>query len=147
MHAARVVIPFLTVSTKGRYGLLLMIDLGTAGPDVPVSLKSIAERKGLSDHYLEQLIAPLRNAGLVKSVRGAYGGYLLARPADQITAGEVLVVLEGPIAVVESGADDGLDLFWARLRKSVEQVFDSTTIADLIDMWGKNDPGSLMFYI
>ena len=124
-----------------------MIDLGTAGPDVPVSLKSIAERKGLSDHYLEQLIAPLRNAGLVKSVRGAYGGYLLARPADQITAGEVLVVLEGPIAVVESGADDGLDLFWARLRKSVEQVFDSTTIADLIDMWGKNDPGSLMFYI
>ncbi len=123
-----------------------MVDLGAATDDHPVSLKSVAERKRLSDHYLEQLIAPLRNAGLVKSVRGAYGGYLLSRPAAQITAGEVLRILEGPVAVVDESGD-GLDLFWERLRTSIEEVMDSTTIADLIEMWGKTDGAALMFYI
>lgn len=123
-----------------------MVDLGVTGQEGPVSLKSVAERKGLSDHYLEQLIAPLRNAGLVKSVRGAYGGYTLARPADQISAGEVLRILEGPITIVDE-TGDGLDAFWGRLRDSVEQVLDSTTVADLIDLWGKQDSGSIMFYI
>ena len=136
----------MKISTKGRYGLLLMVDLGMAMNDHPVSLKSVAERKRLSDHYLEQLIAPLRNAGLVKSVRGAYGGYLLSRPAAQITAGEVLRILEGPVAVVDESGD-GLDLFWEQLRTSIEEVMDSTTIADLIEMWGKTDGSALMFYI
>ncbi len=136
----------MKISTKGRYGLLLMVDLGMAADDHPVSLKSVAERKHLSDHYLEQLIAPLRNAGLVRSVRGAYGGYVLARPAPQITAGEVLRILEGPVSVVDE-SDDGLDLFWERLRTSIEEVMDSTTVADLIDMWGKMDATALMFYI
>ena len=136
----------MKISTKGRYGLVLMVDLGMNERDGPVSLKSVAERKGLSDHYLEQLIAPLRNAGLVKSVRGAYGGYLLSRPADQIATGEVLRVLEGPIAVVDEPGD-GLDLFWERLRGSIEQVLDATTIADLIDMWGAQDRSAPMFYI
>jgi len=136
----------MKISTKGRYGLLLMVDLGMAVNDHPVSLKSVAERKRLSDHYLEQLIAPLRNAGLVRSVRGAYGGYLLSRPAAQITAGEVLRILEGPVAVVDESGD-GLDLFWERLRTSIEEVMDSTTIADLIEMWGKTDGSALMFYI
>ena len=123
-----------------------MVDLGMATDDHPVSLKSVAERKRLSDHYLEQLIAPLRNAGLVRSVRGAYGGYLLSRPAAQITAGEVLRILEGPIAVVDEPGD-GLDLFWERLRTGIEEVMDSTTIADLIEMWGKTHGAALMFYI
>jgi len=137
---------FLKVSTKGRYGLLLMVDLGVSGQEGPVSLKSVAERKGLSDHYLEQLIAPLRNAGLVRSVRGAYGGYTLARPADQISAGEVLRILEGPISLVEDSGD-GLEAFWNELRTSIEQVLDSTSVADLIDMWGKQEHGTIMFYI
>ena len=136
----------MKISTKGRYGLLLMVDLGMAMNDHPVSLKSVAERKRLSDHYLEQLIAPLRNAGLVRSVRGAYGGYLLARPAAQITVGEVLRILEGPVAVVDESGD-GLDLFWERLRTSIEEVMDSTSIADLIEMWGKTTGSALMYYI
>jgi len=136
----------LEISSTGRYGLLLMVDLGTASQEGPVSLKSVAERKGLSDHYLEQLIAPLRNAGLVKSVRGAYGGYTLARPADQISTGEVLRILEGPITIVDD-VGDGLDAFWAKLRTSIEQVLDSTTIADLVDQWGKQDSSAMMFYI
>lgn len=123
-----------------------MVDLGVSGQEGPVSLKSVAQRKGLSDHYLEQLIAPLRNAGLVKSVRGAYGGYVLARPADQISTGEVLRILEGPITIVDD-AGDGLDAFWSRLRASVEQVLDTTSVADLIDLWGKQGHESIMFYI
>lgn len=140
------VVHILKVSTKGRYGLLLLVDLGMSGGDGPVSLKSVAERKGLSEHYLEQLIPPLRNAGIVKSVRGAYGGYLLSRAADHVTVGEVLRTLDGPIAVVDE-AQDGLDLFWAKLQLAVEQVLDGTTIADLIELWGREDFGTTMFYI
>lgn len=136
----------MKISTKGRYGLLLLVDLGMAGNDGPVSLKSAAERKNLSEHYLEQLIPPLRNAGIVKSVRGAYGGYQLARPADHITVGEVLRLLEGPVVVVDEG-EDGLDLFWRKLQESVERVLDGTTVSDLIELWGRRDFGTTMFYI
>ncbi|MFP3471871.1 Rrf2 family transcriptional regulator, partial [Micrococcus sp. SIMBA_144] len=72
----------------------------------PISLKSIARSKDLSEHYLEQLVAPLRNAGLVKSVRGAYGGYILAQEASSITAGDIIRVLEGPISPVEVMDDE-----------------------------------------
>ena len=69
----------MKISTKGRYGLTIMMELAARYGDGPISLKSIAEKNSLSEHYLEQLIAPLRNAGLVKSVRGAYGGYILSK--------------------------------------------------------------------
>ena len=78
-----------------------MMDLAANYGEGPVSLKRIAERHQLSEHYLEQLIAPLRNAGLVKSVRGAYGGYKLSKAPEDITAGEVIRVLEGPIILVD----------------------------------------------
>lgn len=64
----------LKISTKGRYGLTIMIELAKKHGDGPTSLKSIAQTNSLSEHYLEQLVSPLRNAGLVKSIRGAYGG-------------------------------------------------------------------------
>ena len=69
----------LKISTKGRYGLTVMIELARKYGDGPISLKSIAEDKDLSAHYLEQLAAPLRNAGLIRSIRGAYGGYILRK--------------------------------------------------------------------
>ncbi|MDU5946659.1 MAG: Rrf2 family transcriptional regulator, partial [Paenibacillus macerans] len=75
----------MKISTKGRYGLTIMMELAAKFGEGPTSLKSIAEKNQLSEHYLEQLIAPLRNAGLVKSVRGAYGGYILSRDASEIT--------------------------------------------------------------
>lgn len=77
----------LKISTKGRYGLTIMMELAAKFGEGPTSLKSIAEKNQLSEHYLEQLIAPLRNAGLVKSIRGAYGGYILSREPASITAG------------------------------------------------------------
>lgn len=115
----------------------------------PTSLKSIAEKNGLSEHYLEQLIAPLRNAGLVKSIRGAYGGYILSREANAITAGDIIRVLEGPISPVDFTEEDDAakrDL-WLRIRDSIADVLDSTTLYDLINYKEESLADNYMFYI
>jgi Rrf2 family cysteine metabolism transcriptional repressor len=138
------------ISTKGRYGLTIMMELAAKYGEGPISLKTIAERNGLSEHYLEQLIAPLRNAGLVKSVRGAFGGYVLTREPEKITSGDVIRILEGPISPVDFTEEDDpakRDL-WLRIRDSIAQVLDSTTLRDLIQY---RDDGrqtdAYMFYI
>jgi Rrf2 family cysteine metabolism transcriptional repressor len=139
----------LKISTKGRYGLTIMMELAARYGEGPTSLKSIAEKNGLSEHYLEQLIAPLRNAGLVKSVRGAYGGYILSRSPDTITSGDVIRILEGPISPVDFTEEDDpakRDL-WLRIRDSIANVLDSTTLSDLISYEGNDSSEGYMFYI
>lgn len=139
----------MKITTKGRYGLTIMMELASRFGEGPTSLKSIAEKHQLSEHYLEQLVAPLRNAGLVKSVRGAYGGYVLTKPPEQISSGEIIRVLEGPISPVDFTEEDDpakRDL-WIRIRDSIASVLDSTTLSSLISYQdeGKND--NYMFYI
>ncbi|NJJ40950.1 cysteine metabolism transcriptional regulator CymR [Paenibacillus apii] len=139
----------MKISTKGRYGLTIMMELAVRFGEGPTSLKSIAEKNGLSEHYLEQLIAPLRNAGLVKSIRGAYGGYILSREAANITAGDIIRVLEGPISPVDFTEEDDpakRDL-WLRIRDSIADVLDSTTLADLISFKEEAHIDNYMFYI
>lgn len=139
----------MKISTKGRYGLTIMMELAARFGEGPTSLKSIAEKNGLSEHYLEQLIAPLRNAGLVKSIRGAYGGYVLSREASQITAGDIIRVLEGPISPVDFTEEDDpakRDL-WLRIRDSIADVLDSTTLSDLISFKEESHTDNYMFYI
>ncbi|MDO3409028.1 Rrf2 family transcriptional regulator [Saccharibacillus sp. CPCC 101409] len=139
----------MKISTKGRYGLTIMMELAGRYGEGPTSLKSIAEKNSLSEHYLEQLIAPLRNGGLVKSIRGAYGGYILSRDPDTVTAGEIIRVLEGPISVVDFAEEDDpakRDL-WKRIRDSIADVIDSTTLGDLITFRDKGEPDNYMFYI
>ena len=85
----------MKLSTKGRYGLRAMIDLASHEEEGAVSIASISERQNISESYLEQLVRPLRKAGFIESVRGAGGGYVLAKPADSISVGDVLRVLEG----------------------------------------------------
>ena len=85
----------MKVSTKGRYALRLMVDLGVnGGEDKYISLKDISARQNISIKYLEQIVTPLHRAGLVRSVRGAQGGYRLSRKADKYTAGEILRAIE-----------------------------------------------------
>lgn len=96
----------MKISTKGRYGLTIMIELGKLYGEGPVPLRKIAAENELSEAYLEQLVGPLRNSGLVKSVRGAYGGYMLTRHPKEISAGDVIRVLEGPIQPVEGIEDE-----------------------------------------
>ncbi len=126
-----------------------MMELAGKFGEGPISLKSIAERNQLSEHYLEQLIAPLRNAGLVKSIRGAYGGYILSKAPEQITSGDIIRILEGPISPVDFTEEDDpakRDL-WIRIRDSIASVLDSTTLADLISFAGHDEIDNYMFYI
>jgi len=126
-----------------------MMELALKFGEGPTSLKSIAVKNGLSEHYLEQLIAPLRNAGLVKSIRGAYGGYILSREANTITAGDIIRVLEGPISPVDFTEEDDAakrDL-WLRIRDSIADVLDSTTLHDLVNFKEDNHVDNYMFYI
>ncbi len=115
----------------------------------PVSLKTIAEQHNLSDHYLEQLVPPLRNAGLVKSIRGAYGGYKLAKPPEQITAGDIIRILEGPISPVEVMDDEepAKRNLWIKIRDAVKDVLDNTTLEDLITYEDDTEQDAYMFYI
>ncbi len=139
----------MKISTKGRYGLTIMIELAKKHGDGPTSLKTIAQANDLSEHYLEQLIAPLRNAGLVKSIRGAYGGYVLSKIPSEITAGDVIRVLEGPIAPVEGIEDEepAKRELWIRITMRSEDVLDNTTIEDLANHSEDKETEAYMYYI
>ncbi|HHY82284.1 MAG TPA: Rrf2 family transcriptional regulator [Clostridiales bacterium] len=148
----------MKLSTKGRYGVKAMFDLALHGGDTPLSLKTIAERQDISEPYLEQLISTLRKAGLVKSVRGAQGGYLLARSPDQITVGSIIRSLEGSMAPTECVAEDEpvncekadycvTRLIWEKIRKSIDHVIDSITLQDMIDDYKKVSSQDNMYYI
>jgi Rrf2 family cysteine metabolism transcriptional repressor len=135
-------------STKAEYGVRVMVELARRNGDAPVSLSEIAETDGLPLAYLEHLVARLRKAGLVESRRGARGGYLLARPATEITMAEVVEALEGSIAPIEcisEGADGVLvcaresdpghvcptKLLWTRVRGSVVNTLQEMRLSDL----------------
>ncbi|MCK9594897.1 MAG: Rrf2 family transcriptional regulator [Candidatus Omnitrophica bacterium] len=97
----------LKLSTKGRYGVRLMLDLALHFGKGPISLKDISKRQEISEKYLWHLIPPLKNAGLVTATRGAHGGYILAKPASQINLQEIVSLLEGPMRLVECTQDLG----------------------------------------
>ncbi len=110
-----------------------MVALGKKYGEGPLALRQIAADYSLSEAYLEQIISPLRNTGLVRSVRGAYGGYMLSKAPSEITAGDVIRVLEGPIQIVEGieGEAAAQRELWLRIRDAVKNVLDTTTIEDL----------------
>ncbi|MHC0035802.1 cysteine metabolism transcriptional regulator CymR [Pseudoneobacillus sp. C159] len=139
----------MKISTKGRYGLTIMIELAKNHGEGPISLKTIAQTNELSEHYLEQLIAPLRNAGLVKSIRGAYGGYILGDEPSKISAGDIIRVLEGPISPVEGIEDEepAKRELWIRIRDAVKDVLDNTTLEDLASHTDDGNTDAYMFYI
>ncbi len=146
-------------STKAEYGVRLMVELGRrAGEDSPevaepVALAAVAEAELLPLSYLEHLVAKLRQAGLVSSVRGAHGGYRLASPAEEISMLDVVQALEGPITPMEcfqtdregrvlcSHEDDAghscaTKLLWTRVHGGVTKALTSTTLADLVEFAG-----------
>ncbi len=126
-----------------------MMELAKKFGEGPTSLKSIAEKHQLSEHYLEQLVSPLRNQGLVKSIRGAYGGYILSKEPELITCGDVIRVLEGPLSPVDFTEEDDpakRDL-WIRIRDSISEVLNSTTLRHLIEYKDDDMQDDYMFYI
>ncbi|MDI6812067.1 MAG: Rrf2 family transcriptional regulator [Desulfitobacteriaceae bacterium] len=150
----------MKLSTRGRYGLKAMFDLAQHAGEGPISLKSIAERQDISEHYLEQLVSGLRKTGLVKSVRGAQGGYVLGREPSKIRVGDIIRVLEGPIAPVDCVSEEDPECcekadycvtrtIWEKVRNSISEVLDSITLADMIQDAAKkeNERKYYMYYI
>ena len=145
----------MKISTKGRYGLRAMLDLAIHSGS-HVSIAAIAERQDVSANYLEQVFASLRKGGLVKSIKGAQGGYVLADKPANISVGVILRVLEGDLAIV---ADDNAmienqmeyclkNAVWDKMNASINQVADSITLEDLIKQYNQlNGNLSLMAYI
>lgn len=134
----------MKLSTKGRYGLRALIDLARYSEEGPVSITSISDRQGISERYLEQLMSMLKKSGLVKSVRGASGGYVLAKKMEEISVGDVLRALEGSLDPV---ACSGLDpqsgctasescvtkYVWQRINDSINRTVDEMKLDQLVE--------------
>ena len=142
----------MLISTKGRYALRVMIDLAEHRSGEFISLKEIAQRQEISDKYLEQIVTQLSRAGLVRSVRGAGGGYLLTREPEEYTVGEILRVLEGNLAPVScvdqddtcrcNRADRCVTVeVWRDIQAAVSSVVDRLTLADLVRRYHEKCPG------
>ncbi len=147
----------MRVSTKGRYGVRVLLDLALRGRET-VPLKDIARSQQISVLYLEHLVAPLISAGMIKSVRGARGGIRLAKPPEEIRLSEVVELLEGPITPVDC-VDDPKTCprsdfcatrdVWTELKRAIENVLESKTLRDLVEMQKAKRPGAPeeMYYI
>lgn len=133
----------MKVSTRGRYGIRAMAELALHFGEGAMSLKSIAEQQEIPEAYLEQLMGTLRKEGLVKSIRGAQGGYSLSRAPEKISVGDVLRALEGPIAPVDCVSEEDPEncvragscksrKIWLRMRDSLVAAIDNLTLLDLI---------------
>ena len=134
----------MKLSTKGRYGLRALIDLALYSENETVSIASISARQNISESYLEQLIAKLRKAGLVTSVRGAGGGYKLAKPESEISVGDILRALEGSLDAVkcpgleEENSCDGSEFcvtkyVWQKINDSINRTVDEMKLDQLVE--------------
>lgn len=138
----------MKVSTKGRYALRLMIDLAEHDNGSFIPLKEISARQDISIKYLEQIVNQLGRSGLLRSVRGAQGGYRLSRPIQDYTAGEILRVTEGglaPVACLEVGAKEcprseicSTISFWNDFADVINNYVDSITLEDLVNQHKEN---------
>ncbi|MDD7793316.1 RrF2 family transcriptional regulator [Clostridium sp. 'White wine YQ'] len=131
----------MKLSTKGRYGVKAMVDLAINYGSQPVSIKAISQRQNISEYYLEQLFSPLRKAKLIKSIRGAQGGYVLNRDPKDIKVSDIMDVLEGPVEIaecIEGATCDNLDccatrLLWKKIKESLDEVMESVTLQDIVN--------------
>jgi len=143
----------MKLSTRGRYGTRLMVDLSVHFGSGPVLLRDISERQNISEKYLWQLINPLKNAGLVKSTRGAHGGYELAKDPEKVTLREVVCILEGPMCLVDCVDDVNVcDMsniccsrdVWKEVTDKILETLDSITLKDMVDK--HKSKGALLSY-
>ena len=133
----------MKLSVRTRYGMRAVLELALAYGQGPLQVKIIAQRQNISGKYLEQLIAVLKSAGIVRSIRGSHGGYVLARKPNEIGLDEIFIALEGPVAIAEciehtdvcsSCADCVTRRIWMEMHKAVMAVLESKTIQHLIEM-------------
>lgn len=138
----------MKLSTKGKYGVRAVFEIARHYGKGPISIKEITERQGISFSYLEQILHKLGKAGLIESVRGPAGGYLLARKPSDLTIGDIIRALEGPIALshcLEPG--EAADCYqtdacvarmvWAKVGAKIEEALDSISFHDLLQQHQK----------
>ncbi len=142
----------MKISTKGRYGLIALIDICVHSQDEMVTVKSISERQNISERYLEQIFASLRKGGIIKSKKGAQGGYFLTKEPKCFTIGDILCVLEGDLLIIDVEAEENdienflIENLWSCANKQISAFFNSLTLEDLAEGYrnkGKDD----MYYI
>ncbi|MBC8062508.1 MAG: Rrf2 family transcriptional regulator [Clostridiaceae bacterium] len=147
----------MKISTKGRYGLTAMVDIAINAISENVTIKSISERQDISEGYLEQIFSSLRKAGLVKSIKGSQGGYILGNSAINITIGDILRTLEGNLSVLgDEIKDEEVNMLqrciktkiWNQMDTSISSIVDSITLENLvIDYKKMADTSKSMYYI
>ncbi len=134
----------MRLSTKGRYGARFMLDLALHYGQGPVTLKDVAERQGISEKYLWNLIGPLRTAGLMKSFRGSGGGYAITKPPSDINLKDIVSALEGPLCLVDCVDNPSVcersricvtrDV-WHEVTDKLRQTLESITLKDMVERW------------
>ena len=144
----------MKISTKGRYGMRLMLDLALHNNGSYIPLKEVASRQELPEKYMEQIITPLSRAGYLRGVRGAQGGYQLTRSASEYTVGMILRTMEGDLSVVspvDSGQETGdiaahlvVNNVWTRINTAIEQVVDHITLAELVEDYNRHAADNYM---
>src|SRR5580704_18122371 len=124
----------MNISVKGEYALQAIFDLATQPVGVPVKIADIATRQKIPQKFLEMILASLKQGGFVESRRGAEGGYRLARPANQITVGDVLKFVE-EAKHGKRAAGDPFEDIWRRVDEAVAEILEHTTFAELARQW------------
>lgn len=142
------------MSTKCRYGLRALVDLAVFSERGHVALHEIAQRQAISLKYLEQDFSVLRRAGIVKSVKGAQGGYLLAKSPSEIRLSEIVSVLEGDLLLIEVEDPGQTDIrsflterVWTLVNRNVADSLRSIFLSDLVDDFKQHQSGVGMYYI
>jgi Rrf2 family protein len=138
----------MKISTKGRYGLRILLDVALHQERGPVALSEIARRQSISRKYLWQVINPLKTAGFLRAIRGTHGGYILARLPGAITVRDMVAALEGPIALVACVTDPGLCArganctargVWAEIEAAVNTAMSGITLSDIVQRHKANE--------
>jgi Rrf2 family protein len=145
----------MKISTKGIYGLKAVIDLAVNSAKESITIKSIAERQGISESYLEQIFSILSKKGIIKSKKGAQGGYFLGDKGEDTTVGDVLRALEGDLSVISKDKKDEeakMDVLlwhmvWEKMNISIDNVVDNITIGFLAKEYKKSNNEFSMYYI
>ena len=142
----------MIISSKGKYGLVALMDICLYSGSEAVTLKSVSKRQNISERYLEQIFSILRKGGIITSKKGAQGGYFLARKPKDITVGEILNILEGDLKIVSPSEErNDIECFmqkniWNNINRQIEEYFDSVTLEALVKDYIEGKI-AIMYYI
>ncbi len=142
----------MIISSKGKYGLVALMDICLYSRSEAVTLKSVSKRQDISERYLEQIFSILKKGGIINSKKGAQGGYFLARKPKDITVGEILNILEGGLKIVSPSEEkNDIECFmqkkiWNNINRQIETYFNSITLEELVKDYIEGKI-TIMYYI